>query len=69
MPLISLVIPSEQSYTEWAFVIDDKKVPFGLFLGDVVNFLIVAAVLFVFIVKFWAGSCAPTRRRPRHCRP
>jgi len=52
MPLISLVIPSEESYTEWAFAIGDKKVPFGLFLGDVVNFLIVAAVLFFFTVKF-----------------
>ena len=29
-----------------------KDVPFGLFLGDVVNFLIIAAALFLFISKF-----------------
>jgi large conductance mechanosensitive channel len=29
-----------------------KELPYGLFIGEVVNFLIIAAVLFVFIVKF-----------------
>ena len=29
-----------------------KSIPYGLFLGEVVNFLIVALVLFIFIVKF-----------------
>src|SRR5437762_12512547 len=52
MPLVSVVIPSEQSYTEWAFVLGDKRVPFGLFLGDVLIFLIVALVLWLCIVKF-----------------
>jgi large conductance mechanosensitive channel len=52
MPLISLLIPGNEAYTKWAFVIDGKEIPFGLFLGDVVNFLIVALVLFVFAVKF-----------------
>jgi large conductance mechanosensitive channel len=52
MPLVSLVIPGEQGYREWAFVIDGKNIPIGLFLADVVNFLIVALVLFLFIVKF-----------------
>ena len=31
---------------------DEKKIPYCLFLADVVSFLILAAVLFVFIVKF-----------------
>src|SRR5438270_9417969 len=52
MPLVSLMIPSDQSYTAWSFSVEGKKVPFGLFIGDVVNFLIIAAVLFFFIVKF-----------------
>ena len=30
----------------------DKKVPYGLFVSDVLNFLIVALVLFIFVVKF-----------------
>ncbi len=33
-------------------MIDGKEVPYGLFLGEVVNFLIVSLALFVFIVKF-----------------
>ncbi|WP_437188513.1 large conductance mechanosensitive channel protein MscL [Planctomicrobium sp. SH668] len=52
MPLISLVSPSNVSYTSWTFGVGDKTVPYGVFLGDIVNFLIVAAALFFFIVKF-----------------
>jgi large conductance mechanosensitive channel len=52
MPLISVILPSEQSYTHWKWVINGKEIPYGLFLGEVVNFLIVALVLFFFIKKF-----------------
>jgi large conductance mechanosensitive channel len=52
MPLVSLVIPGEQGYREWAFVVNGKTIPVGLFLADVVNFLVIALVLFLFIVKF-----------------
>jgi large conductance mechanosensitive channel len=31
--------------------VGSKEVPYGLFLGEVVNFLVVALALFVFIVK------------------
>ena len=52
MPLLGAIIPGDQGYVGWKFVINGKDVPFGLFLGDVVNFLIVALALFIFIVKF-----------------
>jgi len=52
MPLISLVMPGEKGYLAWKFVIDGKEIPYGLFLGEIVNFLVVALALFVFIVKF-----------------
>lgn len=52
MPLLSVISPSEQSYTGWKWVIGGHDIPYGLFLGDVLNFLIVAAALFFFIVKF-----------------
>jgi len=52
MPLISTVMPGDQSYTGWKWVINGTEVPYGLFLGEVVNFLIVAFVLYLFIVKF-----------------
>jgi large conductance mechanosensitive channel len=44
--------PGQQGYLGWKWVIDGKEVPYGLFLGEVVNFLIVSLALFLFIVKF-----------------
>ncbi|HEY8553045.1 MAG TPA: large conductance mechanosensitive channel protein MscL [Burkholderiales bacterium] len=52
MPLVSLLLPTDQSYLEWKWVVGGTEVPYGLFIGEVVNFLIVALALFVFIVKF-----------------
>ncbi len=54
MPLVSIVMPAEHGYAEWIWIVPGtaKSVPYGLFLGEVVNFLILALVLFLFIVKF-----------------
>ena len=52
MPVIGLLMPSEQSYLGWKWIVDGKEIPYGLFLGELVNFLIVAMALFFFIVKF-----------------
>jgi large conductance mechanosensitive channel len=52
MPLISLLVPGQQSYLDWKIQVGEKVVPYGLFLGEVVNFLIIALALFLFIVKF-----------------
>ena len=52
MPLISLVIPGEQGYLAWKWVVNGKEVPYGLFIGEIVNFLIIALALYIFIVKF-----------------
>src|SRR5207247_3623596 len=51
MPLIGTILPGEQGYLGWKWVINGKEIPYGLFLGEVVNFLIVALALFIFIVK------------------
>jgi large conductance mechanosensitive channel len=50
MPLITAVVPANQNYTEWTW--PTKDVHIGLFLGEVVNFLLVSLILFIFIVKF-----------------
>lgn len=68
MPFIGSILPGDQGYMGWKIVINGKDIPYGLFVGEVVNFLIVAAALFFFIVKFlgWvmksraAASVAPT---------
>jgi large conductance mechanosensitive channel len=52
MPLIGSILPGEQGYLGWKMVINGKDIPYGLFIGEVVNFLIVATALFFFIVKF-----------------
>jgi large conductance mechanosensitive channel len=52
MPLVSVLLPGQQSYVEWKAVIHGKEIPYGLFLREVVNFLIIAVVIFLFIVKF-----------------
>ena len=52
MPLVSVVVPGQQSYLEWKWIVNGKDVPYGLFIGEIVNFLILALVLFIFIVKF-----------------
>jgi large conductance mechanosensitive channel len=52
MPAIGVLMPGEQGYLGWKLVINGKDIPYGLFLGEIVNFLIVAGALFFFIVKF-----------------
>ena len=52
MPLVSLLLPGDQGYLGWKIVVGAKEVPYGLFIGELVNFLIVAFALYLFIVKF-----------------
>jgi large conductance mechanosensitive channel protein len=52
MPAISVIMPGQQSYLTWRWTINGKDIPYGLFIGEVVNFLIVAIALYLFIVKF-----------------
>jgi large conductance mechanosensitive channel len=53
MPLVGLILPGG-GYKEWQW----NGVHYGAFLGQVVNFLIIALILFLFIVKFlgWITS-------------
>ena len=68
MPLIGVLMPAEQGYLEWKWTINGKDVPYGLFLGEVVNFLIVAIVLFIFIVKF-LGMVLKAKRQEAEAPP
>ena len=52
MPAIGMILPGNRGYEGWVFTRQDKTIPYGKFLGDVVNFLIIAFVLYLFIVKF-----------------
>lgn len=52
MPLVGLLLPGDKGYLGWKWTVGGTEIPYGLFIGEVVNFLIVAAALFFFIVKF-----------------
>ncbi len=52
MPTLGVLLPGQKGYEHWSLTLDGKTIPYGKFLGDVVNFLIVAIALFLFIVKF-----------------
>jgi len=52
MPFISVILPGEESYLGWKWTINGKEILYGQFLGELLNFLIVALALFIFIVKF-----------------
>jgi len=58
MPLIGVLLPGQQGYQAWKWVILGHEVPFGLFLGELVNFLLVTLAVFFFVVKFlgWLNS-------------
>jgi large conductance mechanosensitive channel len=61
MPLVGLLLPSDQGYLGWKVVVGEKEVPYGLFLGDIANFLIVALALYIFIIKFLGWMMRATR--------
>ena len=52
MPLIGALLPGEKGYLGWSFTIGGSEVPYGLFIGEIINFLIVALALFIFLKKF-----------------
>jgi len=52
MPVIGLLLPGQHGYLGWKFAIGAKEIPYGLFLGELVSFVVVAFALYLFIVKF-----------------
>src|SRR3954463_16044998 len=68
MPLIGIVLPAKQGYLDWKWVINGKEIPYGLFLGEVVNFVIVSLALFLFVVKF-LGWVMKTKKEEKAAPP
>ena len=52
MPLIGLILPGDRGYEGWVWQVSGRTIPYGRFLGAVVNFLLIALVLYLFVVKF-----------------
>ena len=53
MPAISLILPGEKGFKGWSVGIGGKQIEYGQFLGELLNFVLVAFAVFVFIVKFF----------------
>jgi large conductance mechanosensitive channel len=53
MPAISLILPGESGFTAWSFGIAGRQIHYGLFLAELLNFVLVSLAVFVFIVKFF----------------
>ena|SRR5687768_2839231 len=51
MPLLAAAGAGGKGYEGLSFTLNGSEIKYGLFLGAVINFLIVAAVIFVLIVK------------------
>ncbi len=52
MPVISIFLPGKSGFESWYLVIWGSTIPYGKFIGEVVNFVIIALALYIFIVKF-----------------
>jgi large conductance mechanosensitive channel len=52
MPLIGILLSGNNGYEGWKLDWHGATVPFGKFIGQVVHFLIIAVVVFFFVVKF-----------------
>lgn len=59
MPLIAIVIPGNRPYTHWQFTANGSTVHIGLLLADIVHFVLMASILFLFLVKFLGWLMRP----------
>jgi large conductance mechanosensitive channel len=61
MPLIAIMLPGERPYTHWQITVRGSTVHIGLLLSDILHFLLVAAILFLFLVKFLGWLMRPKK--------
>jgi large conductance mechanosensitive channel len=64
MPLIATLLPGDAGYAEWKWVINGTEVPYGRFLAEGVNFLLVALAVFLFLVKFLGWLTRARKEEP-----
>ena len=64
MPLIAAVIPNSKGVESIGFTVNGSRVPVGMFLGAVINFLIVALAVFLLIVKIVGSVVKKTSGPP-----
>jgi large conductance mechanosensitive channel len=61
MPLIAILIPGQRPYTHWQITVRGSTVHIGLLLGDIAHFLLISAILFLFLMKFLGWLMRPRK--------
>jgi len=51
MPVVSILLPFDSGYKSWKLTVWGKDIPFGVFFGDIITFLIISLFLFILIKK------------------
>ncbi|MBA4189823.1 MAG: large conductance mechanosensitive channel protein MscL [Planctomycetaceae bacterium] len=64
MPIIGALLPGEKGYLGWKLKVGDSEIPYGLFIGEVINFLVVALALFIFLKKFLGWMMRTKQEEP-----
>jgi len=52
MPVIAIILPGTDTVQSLTLPIGHAVIPYGKFIAEIVNFLIIALALYIFIVKF-----------------
>ena len=61
MPLIAILVPGQRPYTHWQITVRGSTVHIGLLLGDIAHFLLISAILFLFLMKFLGWLMRPKK--------
>ena len=64
MPLIAAVVPNSKGVESLSFTLNGSQIMYGMFLGSVINFLIVATAVFIMIVKIVGSIVKKTAGPP-----
>jgi large conductance mechanosensitive channel len=64
MPLIAAAVPNSKGVESIGFTVNGSRVALGMFLGAVINFLIVALAVFLLIVKIVGAVVKKTAGPP-----
>lgn len=68
MPIISIFSPGEEGYKAWAVTVNGSTINYGLFIGEVLNFILIALILFI-VVRKVLGSIMKMRKEETEAVP
>ncbi len=64
MPLLAAIMPGDKGYEALSFVINGSEIKYGLFIGSLIDFLLVALAIFIVIIKIVNSMTAKAKPAP-----